>query len=352
MPTRPGYNTPYWVDSNDIETPIDTSAGVKITGNTTFYLVYTKPSDADYVAVNYKGYDGSVDVKSVLAGQPADSNMLTTPSGLPENKKFLYWVLDSDSSKQPKDIVVAKDGSYTFVPVDEPKVLVRFAPDGSTINDDMKTYVDLGSSGSALNPTPDVPSGKKLEKWVIDGTDTDMGSVTIDLSVAKESADYADTYEVVFVAKFIDESEEPEEPEPPTPGGGFTITSLTKPDNNTAQFTMSYTNDTTATIDTIEFRVKLPSGFSTINGYSISGGGTFTATNGASINGNYIECSRSGDYVTLKQVDHNDWGGAGIDIEPGQTITITVNMKNYWPGFTDADVAGAISAEITNTQFK
>ena len=118
-------------------------------------------------------------------------------------------------------------------------------------------------------------------------------------------------------------------------------------------FTISYTNDTEQTIDTISFKVTLPSGYKTIDQFSCTGDGTFTSLNGGTVNNSYIQCSRSGDVVTVKQIDQPTWGNAGIDLAPGQTINITVAMKNWNNGgFNDSDITGTPTVVVDSTTTK
>ena len=348
MPKRTGYSDPYWVDEDNNQ--VDTSKGVTINRSQNFYCVYAKMADVQTGTVNYQNYSGGYETKVVIADSTSVTNPASAPADTPDNRKFLRWGLDSDTSLTPSDVTVEANKTYTFVPIDEEKILVRFAPDGSTIDDSSNVYVEQGTLGSTITPpTPVVPSGKELDNWVLDGTSDAISVLNIGMSIAKDSSDFSGDKEVVFVATFKDASATPE---PPTPSGNPTISSFSGDNYQSCAFTINYTNDTSNTIDTIEFKVTLPSGFKAVNQYTCSGGGTFTSLNGASVSDNYIQCSRSGDVVTVKQIDHPDWGNAGIDLAPGQTISITVVMKNWDPGFTDDDRSGTASVSVSNIKNK
>ncbi|MBR1423145.1 MAG: prepilin-type N-terminal cleavage/methylation domain-containing protein [Ruminococcus sp.] len=226
MPKRTGYSDPYWIDEDNNQ--IDTSKGVTINRSQNFYCVYAKMADVQTGTVNYQNYSGGYETKVVIAGSTAVTNVASAPSDTPDNRKFLRWGLDGDTSLTPSDVTVAANAEYTFVPIDEERYLVRFAPDGSNIDDTYITYVDIDTPGSNITPpTAIVPSGKEFDKWVVDGTSDDMISVTVSASNVHDSTNFADTKEIVFVATFKDAASTPApEPEEPTPSGSGTTVKL------------------------------------------------------------------------------------------------------------------------------
>ena len=170
----PGYLPPQWLDPSG--NVVDTSAGYKINGNTTFTLSYTPEAALPQHQVTWLKPDGSEWTKN-NAFEGHNANDPGTPPGVDTTKQdFLGWF--RQGSDQPLSAVIINGDGYVFYPKVKDKWKVEFCDDeaGANINASKTSYVSDGQTAIAPDETPAPPAATKIfDKWVVKGhTDQEL----------------------------------------------------------------------------------------------------------------------------------------------------------------------------------
>ncbi len=194
FPTPPeitGYKKGYWLTEGGQK--VDPAVGVVISDDTVFTLVYEPETPKALYTVTWNCYDGSSFITQVYEDSKPTAGNDTT---VPEDKEFVRWAYDGDSSKGPSDITISGNCSFTSVVQDKHKV--EFKPDGTNIDDTKTIYVSDGATAAWPDPAnpPAAPDADHVfDKFVLEGTDLEMSTLAV-------------TSDCVFVATFKEKSAE------------------------------------------------------------------------------------------------------------------------------------------------
>lgn len=237
-PTVPGYSSSYWCAPDG--TKVDEATGYVVKGDSTFKLVYVKDPDVVMHKVTWIDADGSSEVTEVPEGRTATHG---APSKFDPSKKAINestggWV--QQGTGKTLDQVPIENDSVVFVAdlVDKYPVHFKFS-DSKTV--DIEPVVK-GKFATAPGETPEAPSGKQFDKWVLQGDESkDISKVAINA-------------ETTFVPKFIEKKSGLN-----SPSKGITPTFMW---TNVVKYEVVIVNNTSAPVSDWRLQLTFPSGMS------------------------------------------------------------------------------------------
>ncbi len=179
LTAQAGYLAPVWkCDDGNVYTA-DEIKNYVVNNDVTFFAYYQPDSNYNPHTVTLYEMDGTTVFKTLSVQDGTIMPYPGPPSNVPENYKFLDWVLKSDNSKSYKDVSITAEG-FEFVPLCEELLEVKyFDTENALFAVQYVEYDDYGS-GDAITSTfniidtiPAVPSDQLFKGWDLDSDPAD-----------------------------------------------------------------------------------------------------------------------------------------------------------------------------------